>query len=107
MFMLAMEYSDRLLAPFRAHERTLPPQVLRHFLEHVLEHQIGIELRPLVQRAVGHRLLPTRVDQALEFRGERAMTLFRPFAELDQMLLEPLDRIPERPVLLIVFGAIT
>ena len=34
------------------------------------------------------------------------MALLGPFAELDQMPLQPLDRIAERPVLLIVLGAI-
>ncbi len=63
-------------------------------------------LGPSFERAVLDCLLPACGDQRLEFRVERAVPLLRPFAELDQMLLEPFDRIAERPVLLVVLGAI-
>src|SRR3984885_5254507 len=101
MFMLAIG-----LAPLRAHLLALFEQMLRYFLEHVLEHEVGVQLGTLARGSVGHSLLPARHDQRLELGAERPMALLGPFAELDQMLLEPLDGTAERPVLLIVLGAI-
>src|SRR5271166_6552478 len=71
-----------------SHERTLLDQIVRHLLEHVLEHQIRIEARPLIERAVGHGLLPTRCDRRLEFGTQGLMALLRPGALLDEVLFQ-------------------
>src|SRR5882757_6374857 len=101
MFMLAMPST-----PFRTHQRPLPFEMLRHLLEHVLEHQIGIEPRTVGHRAEGDCFLPARADQCIEFLAQRLMTLLGPFAQCDQVLFEPLDRIAQGPMFLIVLGAV-
>src|SRR5450631_442585 len=101
MFMFAMASTS-----LRAHLGTLALEILRHLLEYVLEHQIGVELWTLAHGAEGDRLLPTRGHQRIEFSRQGLMTLLGPFAHGDQMLLQSLDGIAERPMLLVVFGTI-
>src|SRR5580692_357891 len=81
MFILAMT-----LTPFRAHQRLLPLEIMRHLLEHILEHQIRIEPRTLAQGAECGCFLPARCNQRLELRAQRLMTGFRPFADFHQVL---------------------
>ena len=72
-----------------AHLFALLAQVLRHFLEHVLEHQVAVQARAVVQRAVLHGFLPALGHVLFEFGCERRVPLLRPFAERDQVVLEP------------------
>src|SRR5450631_2931058 len=102
MFMFAMPSTS-----LGAHQGPLALETLRHLLENVLEHQVRIEARPFAHRAEAHRLLPAGADQGIELRGECAVALFGPFAESNQVFLEPVDRVAERPMLLVVFGAVT
>src|ERR1700684_3008588 len=74
---------------FRAHQRPLFLEIPGHVLEYILEHEIRIEPRPFRHCPECGRLLPARGEQFLEFGRQRPMPLFRPLAELDQMLLEP------------------
>ncbi len=90
------------LPQFGAQQLAFAAQVFGQFLEHVLEHQIAIEARTLGHRAVAHRFLPRGRDLRIEFLAERAVARLRPLAERDQVLLEPLDRIAERPALRLV-----
>src|ERR1700730_6636461 len=101
MFMFAMPSTSLC-----AHQGPLAFETLRHLLENVLEHQVRIEARPFAHRAEGHRFLPAGPDQRVEFSGECPMTLFGPLAEGNQVLLEPLDGVAERPMLLVVLGAV-
>src|SRR5216684_6057511 len=101
MFMFAMPSTSLC-----THQGPLALETVRHLLENVLEHQVRIETRPFAHRAVGHRLLPAGADQGVQLSGERPMALFGPFAERDQMLLEALDGVAERPMLLVVLRAV-
>jgi hypothetical protein len=72
---------------------------VRQFREHVLEHQRHIEKRRVGQRAVGDGLLPRLDDGGFHFLFQRAVLLFGPVAERDQVALEPLHRVAERKAL--------
>src|SRR3954471_18647250 len=87
----------------RAQLVALPPQVLGHFLEHVLEQQVAVQTRAVGQRAVLHGLLPAFRYLCFKFLGERGVALLGPFAQRDQVILEAHDRIAERPLLVVVF----
>ncbi len=116
MFMLAMAPRSLPSCPRRAG----PPvpllsarinarcllQVFGHLLEYILEHQIGIEPGALGHRAEGGGVLPAGRNQNLEFSRQRLMTRFRPFAQLDQVLFEPLDGIAQGPVFMIILGPV-
>src|SRR5882757_3113147 len=101
MFMFAMPSTSLC-----AHQRPLALETLRHILEHVLEHQVRIEARAFAHRAEGHRLLPAGHDQRVQFSGECPVAFFGPFAESNQVSLEPLDGVTEGPMLLVVFRAV-
>src|SRR5688572_17677120 len=103
MFICAIGLFPRQLF---AHFRRLPPEVLGHFLEDVLEHQPGVEPRRLGERAVADRFLPGARHFFLELRDERLVALRRPFAEGDEVVLEPVDGVSERELLVIVLGAV-
>ena len=84
----------------------LPQQVRRHLLIHVLEHGARVERRTLGEGAVAHRLLPAGASRAPRALLQRRVPLFRPLAEGDQVLLQALDRIAQRPCLPFVLRAI-
>src|SRR5580704_8392056 len=93
MFMVAM-----CLAQFLAQQRLLALKILRHVLEHVLEHRLWIQSRAFGHRAELDRFLPARRHQCLELGAHGLVPLFRPFADFDQMRLEALDGIAQRPM---------
>src|SRR5690606_20577484 len=100
MFMRAMS------APLRAQLFTLAHEMLGHLLEYILEHEVGIEPRALVQGAVPGRLAPCGRYLLVEFLRERRVALLRPLTQRDEMLLEALDRIAERPALIFVLRTV-
>src|SRR5262245_28488498 len=103
MFIWAMPLPARHLV---AQLGFLPPQVLGHLLEDVVEHEFGIEPRRVGERPVTDRLLPGACDVRLELDGERLVPLFRPLAEPDQVVLQPFDRVAERELLVVVLGPV-
>ena len=66
-------------------------------LEHVLEHRGDVEIGVGLEGAELLRLLLGGADLGVELVELRLVALVVPFAERDQMLLQPLDRIAERP----------
>src|SRR5919109_2565917 len=85
----------------------LAAQVLGKFLVHVLEHQQPVEARALVQRTVGHGLLPRGLHLGVELGVQLLVLLVAPLAARDEVLLEALDGIAQRPVVVVVLRAIT
>src|SRR5262245_12706653 len=103
MFICAMASVPRRLV---AHLGRLAAEVFRHFLEHVLEHEARIEPRWIGERAVADRLLPRSRDVLLELDGELLVALLGPFAEADEVVLEPLHGVAERELLVVIFGPV-
>src|SRR5579859_4741688 len=84
----------------------LAAKVPGHFLIDVLEHGLGARRRALIQRAVGFRLLGGLGDVVRQLFLQRLLLLLGPFAELDQMLLEALQGIAQRPAGGLVGGTV-
>ena len=65
--------------------------------EDVREHRIDILIMAVAERALLLGFLLRGADLLAEAFLERLVPLLVPFAEADQMLLQPRDRIAERP----------
>src|SRR5271166_4633360 len=72
-------------------------QMARNFLEDVLEHRRDARLRSVMQRAVAFGFLGGFEDFRVDFSLHLFVALLAPRADPDQVGLEPLDRIAERP----------
>src|ERR1700756_5623784 len=77
-----------------------------HLLEHILEHGTGFMMWAVTQDAMALRLGIGGAHLFLQRRGLLDMALLAPFAETDEMLLEPLDRVAQRPELLLIAGPV-
>lgn len=84
---------------FREQGITLLAQVRRQFLEDILEHRRRVEPGAFVERARSHGLAPRCADFILESLQQRGMSSLIPFAEEDEVLLQSIDRVPERPIM--------
>src|SRR5689334_9738833 len=105
MFMRAMSVLPAELAE-RQHLLALHDQASRHFLEHVLEHRARVVRRRFAEGAVAGGFLELRLHVLGELGHQRVVALLVPFLGGDEVLLEALDRIAERPVLPFVGRAI-
>src|SRR5689334_10897236 len=83
--------------------RSLAAQMLRHVVIDVVEHGERIRARSFVQRAVRARFLPGLRDVLLALRDERPLLLLAPFAQRDEMILQPIDGIAQRPRGFLIF----
>ena len=81
-------------------------QVARRLLIDLLEHRRRARLRPVVQRAVTFGLLGGVEDLCVDLGLHLPVALLAPGADADEVGLEPLDRIAERPGGPFVLGAI-
>ena len=80
-------------------------QMRRHLLVDILEHRGRAAFRSLVQRAKTAAPRGRDADLLVEFGLQLDVTLLAPCAKPNQMILQPLDGIAERPCRLIVFAA--
>ena len=87
----------RLALQLGDHLRLLFLEVPGHLLEHVLEHRLERLVHAVAEDAVLLGFLLRRPDLLGEFLVQRLVALLVPFAERDEMRLQPLDRIAERP----------
>ena len=76
------------------------------FFEYVLEHGFRIELRAVGERAVRDRFAPCGRDLLLALFRQHVLAFVRPLAERDQVRLQALDRIAQRPMFVIILGSI-
>ena len=75
-------------------------------LEHVLEHRGDVEIGVGLEGAELLRLLLGGADLGVEAVELGLVALVVPFAERDEMLLQPRDRIAERPRRAGILGAV-
>ena len=110
MFICAMIVQLRRVRARRQLSRellALPAQVLRQFLEDVLEHEVRGRAAGLRSACRTTRLpsTPSATCCVELARAASLVLLLAPLAERDQVVLQPLDRIAERPVLVVVLRA--
>src|SRR5262245_3871717 len=77
-----------------------------HFLVYVFKHRARVRMRAFAQGAVALRFRIGSAHRLIELSGQRVVTLHAPLAQADQMGLQPLYRIAQRPVLPLVTRAI-
>src|SRR5438093_13150517 len=82
-------------------------EVPRHFLVHVLEHRAHGREWSLVERAQSFGFLARGAHLFFNLLRHRFVLLLGPGAAADEMHLQALDRIAERPFLGFVGGAVT
>ena len=75
--------------------------------EDVVEHRFKRLMQAMAQNAVGLRLFLGLFNEIGQFGRLRVMLLFATLANADQMLLQPTDRITQRPFSNTCFCAIT
>ena len=68
---------------------------------------MAVEARPFVERAERHGFLPGGDHLRVELGVQVLVLLLAPLAARDQVILQPLYRIAERPVLVVVLGPVT
>ena len=79
------------------HLLALFAQMPGHFLEHPVEQRIERLVETMAEDAVLLGLLLCGLDRVGDFLVLRGMALLVPFADRDQVILEPPDRIAQRP----------
>lgn len=84
---------------FREQGVALLAQMRRQFFEYILEHRSRVEPGTLVERARNHGFAPRCADLILEFLQQRGMSSLIPFVKEDKVLLQSIDRVPERPIM--------
>src|SRR3984885_6047172 len=72
-------------------------QMTRHLLVDLLEHRRRARLRAIMQRAVALGLLGGVEDLGVDLRLHLPMALVAPGADADEVNLQPLNRIAQRP----------
>src|SRR3954469_21498506 len=77
-----------------------------HVFVDVLEHRRCIQERTLGQRAELDRFFPTRGDMRLQLLFQGAVTLLGPLTERNEMLLQSIDRVPQRPRLVLILRTV-
>src|SRR5690606_28118771 len=84
----------------------LAAQVFGHVLVDVVEHLGGAGPQLAAERAVGLGLLERARDLGVVVGAGLLVLFLAPQAALDQVLLEPFDRIAQREALRVVGGAV-
>src|SRR5580704_19370581 len=84
----------------------LTAQMRRHLLVDVLEHRLDAEMRSGIERAEFLRLAVGVAHFGDQLGLGLLVALLGPFAELNQMLRQPVDRVAERPGARLVFRAV-
>src|SRR4051794_4737460 len=79
------------------HLGRLFPEVPWHLLEHILEHRVEALLEAIGENAVLLGFLLRGANELGDLLVHRRVTFLVPDAERDDMLLEPGDRIAQRP----------
>ncbi len=66
-----------------------------------------VEARTFVERTEGNGLLPRGRHLRVELRVQVLVALLAPLAACNQVILQPFDRVTQRPVRVVLFGTIT
>src|SRR6186997_990656 len=85
----------------------LPAQIFRELLVDVLEHEVAVETRAFVERAEGHGFLPGRHHLRVELRVQILVLLLAPLAARNEMVLQSVYRVAQRPMLVVVLRPVT
>ena len=67
---------------------------------------MAVEARTFVERAERHGFLPGRHHLRVELGVQVLVLLLAPLAARDQVILQPFDRIAQRPVFVVVLGPV-